>query len=132
MKGIYSPATVILVLCFISIGSAFAQKISIPSLDFKKDMLGVFAPDDSGLDIDNSKKDELRSANSEFLDQVISIANGDGSDEDKKKSILSLGKNQSSTFSKILGKDKAKSYKKSIKKKIRPFKTKYKIATLIL
>ena len=32
-----------------------AQKISLPSADFKKDMSGVFSPE-SDLDIDDSKK----------------------------------------------------------------------------
>lgn len=130
MKRIYA----FLIATFLVAGFAFqasAQKISLPSPDFKKDMLGAFSPGND-VDIDNSKKDELKASNEKFFDDVIKIAGGSGSDEEKKKSILDLGKKQSSTFSKILGEDKAKQYRKSIKKKIRPFKTKYKLATLIL
>lgn len=130
MKRIYA----FLIAAFLVAGFAIqasAQKISLPSPDFKKDMLGAFSPGND-VDIDNSKKDELKASNEKFFDDVIKIAGGSGSDEEKKKSILDLGKKQSSTFSKILGEDKAKQYRKSIKKKIRPFKTKYKLATLIL
>ncbi|WP_268033850.1 hypothetical protein [Algoriphagus sp. PAP.12] len=130
MKRIYAFLLAAFVVASFSI-QASAQKISLPSPDFKKDMLGAFSPGND-MDIDNSKKDELKASNEKFLDDVLKIAGGSGSDEEKKSSLLSLGKKQSSTFSKILGEDKAKQYKKSIKKKIRPFKTKYKLATLIL
>lgn len=129
----YAPLYLgILVLAFMSIQTTYAQKIKLPSPDFKKDMMEAFSPSDIELSIDASKKEELKKSNGDFLDQVIKIAGSDSNDEEKKKSILSLGKKQSNAFSKILGENNAKKYKKSIKKKIRPFKTKYKLATLIL
>ena len=118
-------------LSAISIQNGFAQKISLPSPNFKKDMVGVFSPEND-LKIDDSKKEELKSSNNQFLDEVLKIAGSSDSDENKRKSLLDLGKKQSGVFSSILGEDTAKQYKKSIKRKIRPFKTKYKLATLIL
>lgn len=111
--------------------TAQAQKISLPHADFKKDMSGVFSAD-SDTDLSEDKKSELKKSNDKFLDDVLHIAGGSDSDEDKKKKLLDLGKKQSGAFSQILGEDKAKQYKKSVKKKIRPFKTKYKLATMIL
>ena len=131
MKKICSILVTLAILAIISSHEASAQKISLPSPSFKSDMLGAFSPDDV-LNLESSKKDELKSANNKFLDDVLKIAGSNDSDEEKKKSLLDLGKKQSTTFEKLLGKDNAKKYKKSIKKKIRPFKTKYKLATLIL
>lgn len=130
MKNILSLA----VIFFLGLGlvsHANAQKISLPSPDFKKDMLGALTPG-SDVSLSDSQKSELKQSNESFLNDVLKIAGGSDSDEEKKKSILNLGKKQSSAFEKILGEDKAKSYKKSVKKKIRPFKTKYKLATFIL
>ena len=131
MKKVLLIASIFCCFGVISIQTASAQKISLPSPDFKKDMSGVFSPEND-LNIDNSKKDELKSANNQFFDEVLKIAGSSESDEKKRKSLMELGKKQSGVFSNILGENTAKQYKKTIKKKIRPFKTKYKLATLIL
>jgi hypothetical protein len=131
MKKILALFSFLLVSGLLMNHETLAQKISLPSADFKKDMSGVFSPE-SDLDIDDSKKEELKSANSKFFDDILEVAGSNKSDEEKRKSILNLGKKQSGAFSDILGVNKAKQYKKAVKKKMRPFKTKYKLATLIL
>ncbi len=130
MKNLQKTA-LLLVLFAGLVFTAQAQKISLPSPDFKKDMSDAFSPG-SDLNISEDKKAELKKSNDSFLDSVVDIAGGSSSDIEKKKSLLDLGKKQSGVFSDILGEDAAKHYKKSVKKKIRPFKTKYKLATLIL
>ncbi|MBN3584683.1 hypothetical protein JYB64_19995 [Algoriphagus aestuarii] len=131
MKKTLVLTSILFFFAALAIQTASAQKISLPTPTFKKDMTGVLSPEND-LNLDSSKKEELKSANNQFLDQVLKIAGSNESDDKKRKSLLDLGKKQSGVFSSILGENTAKQYKKNIKKKIRPFKTKYKLATLIL
>ncbi|MBB6325550.1 hypothetical protein FHS59_001165 [Algoriphagus iocasae] len=55
MKKILALFSFLLVSGLLMNHETLAQKISLPSADFKKDMSGVFSPE-SDLDIDDSKK----------------------------------------------------------------------------
>ncbi|MFC5623216.1 hypothetical protein [Algoriphagus winogradskyi] len=110
---------------------ASSQTIKLPTPDFKKDMLGAFAPGDD-LGITKDQKDKLSKSNSSFFDKVIGIAGSDESDDKKIAKISGLAKEQNSMFESILGEKTVKEYRKKIKKQIRPFTTKYKLAKFVL
>ncbi|SFT44793.1 hypothetical protein SAMN04489724_0799 [Algoriphagus locisalis] len=110
---------------------ASAQKIILPSPDFKKDMLSAFEPGND-LELTSSQKEELKKSNSGFLDEVIDIAGGSDSDDAKIKKITDLTKKQNSKLGGILGDSAVKDYRKKVKKQVAPFKRKYKLATLII
>ncbi len=82
--------------------TAQAEKISLPHADFKKDMSGVFSAD-SDPELSEDKKSELKKSNDKFLDEVLGIAGGSDSDEDKKQKLFNLSKKQSGAVSQILG-----------------------------
>ena len=117
---------------FALVFSAQAQ-LSLPNpADFKKDMMGAMLPGDD-LGLSNKQKDDLKKQNESFLNDVIGIANGNDSDEGKLSAIKGLAGKNNSALSGIFGDDQLlKSYRKKIKKQIRPFKTKYKLAKLVL
>ncbi|MHA7128347.1 hypothetical protein [Algoriphagus namhaensis] len=128
----FKSLTFLLILFSAGIGMAQAQ-IKIPNpADFKKDMLGAMIPGDD-INLSSDQKDVLKKQNESFVSNVLQIANGDQSEDKKIQAIKDLAGKNSSALDKIFGDPSlAKQYKKKVKKKIQPFKRKYKLATLIL
>ncbi|MDN3203467.1 hypothetical protein [Algoriphagus sediminis] len=119
-------------LMFSLVLSSSAQ-ISLPNpKEFKSDMLGAMIPT-GDLSLNNDQKEELKKQNESFLDNVIKIAQGDDSEDKKISSIKDLAGKNNKALEGIFGDPGVvKKYKKKVKKSIRPFKRKYKLATLIL
>ena len=110
-----------------------SAQISLPNpKEFKSDMLGAMVPT-GDLSLNNDQKEELKKQNESFLDAVIKIAQGDDSEDKKISAIKDLAGKNSKALDGIFGDPGVvKKYKKKVKKSIRPFKRKYKLATLIL
>jgi len=128
LKHIFSLGAIMVALVF----SVNAQ-ISLPNpKEFKSDMLGAMVPT-TDLGLGEKEKEELKKQNESFLDDVIKIARGDESDDKKISAIKDLAGKNSKALDGIFGDPGiVKKYKKEVKKSIRPFKRKYKLATLIL
>ncbi len=117
---------------FALVFSAQAQ-FGIPNpADFKKDMMGAMVPGPD-LGLSDKQKDDIKKQNEGFLDDVIGIATGSDSDEGKISAIKGLTGKNNSAIGSIIGDDKVlKQYRKKMKKTIRPFKRKYKLAKLVI
>lgn len=112
--------------------SAQAQKLNLPNpAEFKTDMMGALIPSDD-LGLDASQKKALKKQNESFLDNVIGIAKGEGSDTDKLSAIKGLSGQRKGDLNAIFDDKTLKEYKKKVKKQIKPFTRKYKLAKLIL
>lgn len=110
---------------------AGAQKIGLPEPDFKKDMLTAFDPG-AGLNLSNDQRSELMGSNEAFLDNVIDIAGGPGTDTSKTIKINDMVSDRTKEMESLLGKDVMKKYRKQVKKAIKPYKRKYKLARLVI
>ncbi|MGJ5641833.1 hypothetical protein [Formosa sp. S-31] len=108
-----------------------AQEITMPSADFSKDLLSTLKPgNDLGITSDVASK--LESENQSFVSDVVDIMGSSDDDATKKLKINNRKNERDNALGKVFGSDDAlKSYKKKIKKEMKPFKRKYKLATLI-
>jgi len=110
---------------------AEGQKIGLPEPDFKKDMLFAFEP---GMDLglNDNQRSELMERNAQFLDEVVDIAGGPGTDTSKMIKINDMVSDREGVMENILGKDTMKKYRKQVKKAMKPYKGKYKLARLVI
>jgi len=84
------------------------------------------------LGFDDNKSKSLKKQNDKFVDDLFSIVDGDKSDDDKKSALRMLKKDNEKSLTNILGVDGFKSYKKKMKKTIRPYKRKMKLLKLAI
>ena len=125
-------ASTFLIVIFLGFSlHAEGQKIGLPEPDFKKDMLSAFEP---GMDLglNDNQRSELMENNSQFLDKVVDIAGGPGTDTSKMIKINDMVSDREDVMETILGKDTMKKYRKQVKKAIKPYKGKYKLAKLVI
>ncbi|QLE02916.1 hypothetical protein HX109_15560 [Galbibacter sp. BG1] len=104
-------------------------QVDFPKADFLKTMNDF---DKDELDLSEEQSSELKDLNSDMVSSVSNILN---SDKDKEKKIADLTNLKSNTSKKgkdILGEDKFKKYKKSMKKKLKPFTRKTKLLKFAL
>ena len=98
---------------------------------FSKDFLDSLTPDtDLGFGADVMEK--LNGKNKSFVDDVVGILGGGGSNDDMLQKIGLKKKEKDDFIQKLLGEGNAGKYYSSIKKKVESFKTKYKIAKMFM
>lgn len=98
---------------------------------FSKDFLDALTPDtDMGLGADVLEK--LNGKNKSFVDDVVGILGGGGSNDDMLEKIGLKKKEKDDFIQKFLGDGNAGKYYSSIKKKVDSFKTKYKVAKMFM
>jgi hypothetical protein len=111
-------------LCF----SAQAQ-VSLPKATLASQVLKIL-DNTSGLNLSTDQSTKLKTENKSFVDQLFKIANGTGSEEEKKKGILGLKENRSNSLTKLLGQALAQKYLGNVTKGINPLKSKLGLAAL--
>ncbi len=98
---------------------------------FSKDFLDALTPDsDLGLGADVMEK--LNGKNKSFVDDVVGILGGGGSNDDMLEKISLKKKEKDDYIQQLLGDSGAGKYYSSIKKKLESFQTKYKIAKMFM
>ncbi len=85
-----------------------------------------------GLNIGADKQEKLKETNKGIVDDIFDIANGNDSADEKMIKFKNLQKKNSGVFEDILGENTFKQYKKSVKKKLRPFKRKAKLVGFLI
>lgn len=108
--------------------SAQAQ-IKVPGMDLSSQVLKIL-DNTAGLDLSADQSTQLKSENKSFVDQLFKIANGSGSEDEKKKGILGLKENRSNFLTKLLGQALAQKYLGNVTKGINPLKSKLGLAAL--
>lgn len=98
---------------------------------FSKDFLDALTPgSDLGLGADVMEK--LNGKNKSFVDDVVGILGGGGSNDDMLEKIGLKKKEKDDFIKQLLGDSGAGKYYSSIKKKVESFQTKYKIAKMFM
>jgi hypothetical protein len=106
-------------------------QMQIPGEDFSKDLLKALDPG-TGLGISPDKLLKLNKGNGDFVNNVMGILGGSGSDSDKLN-LLNKKKDERKDFiEQLLGKGKAGEYYKLAKKQLQKLQTKYAIAKLFM
>ncbi|WP_200977611.1 hypothetical protein [Echinicola sp. 20G] len=84
------------------------------------------------LDISADKKDKLKESNKSAVDNLFDIAKGNDTPEEKTMKFKMAKEDNAKIFKDILGEDDFKKYKKTVKKKLKPFKRKAKLVGFLL
>lgn len=123
---------ILLLLCFFLVAgvSANAQGLKMPKMDLSSQVLGVLSSSADGLNLPGDKSKALEKNNKSFVDDLMKIQNGSGSDDDKKSSFLGLKNKRTKFLIDLLGNDLFKKYSGQILKSINPLKSKLGLAAL--
>ncbi len=111
------------VMGLVVINTSSAQ-VDFPKADFLNTMNSF---DDIGLDLSPDKSSELKDLNKGLVDNVSDILNSDKDQDKKIADLKSLQKDTKKKGIDILGEDDFNKYKKSMKKKLKPFNRKVKL-----
>lgn len=117
-----------LAVSMVMVNNSYAQlgKI-VPKPDLVNSLNDV---SDLGFNDDNSKA--LKKQNDKFVNDLFDIVDGNQSEDDKKLALGNLKKENEKGLTNILGIDGMKSYKKKMKKTMRPYKRKMKLLKVAL
>ncbi len=107
------------------------QDIEMPDKDFTKDILNALNQGDK-LGLSPDKLLKLNNSNKSYVNDVMGVLGGLGSDSDKLEKIGIKKKEREDFIENLLGKSKAGDYYTLVKKQIEPLLTKYKLAKLFL
>jgi len=106
-------------------------QMQIPGKDFSKDLLKALDPG-TGLGISPDKLLKLNKGNGNFVNNIMGILGGSGSDSDKLNLINKEKDERKDFIEKLLGKGKAGEYYKLVKKQLQKLQTKYALAKLFM
>ena len=98
---------------------------------FSKDFLDALTPD-TDLGFGSDVMEKLNGKNKSFVDDVVGILGGSGSNDNMLEKIGLKKKEKDDFIQKLLGEGNAGKYYSSIKKKVESFKTKYKVAKMFM
>lgn len=122
----------LLLLCFFLVAglSVNAQGLKMPKMDLSSQVLGILSKSADGLNLPGDKSKALEKNNKSFVDDLMKIQNGSGSDDDKKASFLGLKNSRTKFLIGLMGNDLFKKYSAQILKSINPLKSKLGLAAL--
>ncbi|MEJ2004450.1 MAG: hypothetical protein P8X57_05680 [Cyclobacteriaceae bacterium] len=117
----------IVVLSFLSFTNGYSQDNPLE----KGEVLSAMNSFD-GLDLSSDKQDRLKEANQSAVDRVLDIARSGDSEEEKMRLFKNAREENKKLFENILDEKEFKKYKKSVKKKLKPFKRRAKLVGFLL
>ena len=126
----YSKTLLLLSFLLVAGIGAQAQGLKMPKMDLSSQVLGILNSSADGLNLTGDKSKVLENNNKSFVDDLMKIQNGSGSDEDKKASFLGLKNSRTKFLINLLGNDLFKKYAGQILKSINPLKSKLGLAAL--
>ncbi|MCU0399432.1 MAG: hypothetical protein MUE75_00270 [Algoriphagus sp.] len=111
------------------LSTAAEAQVKVPGLDLSGQLLKIL-DNTSGLNLSGDQSTKLKADNKSFVDQLLKITNGSGSDDEKKKGILGLKEKRSNFLTSLLGQALAQKYLGNVTKGINPLKSKLGLAAL--
>ncbi|MCS5489047.1 MULTISPECIES: hypothetical protein [Algoriphagus] len=104
-------------------------QVKLPKMDLSSQVLDIL-DNTKGLGLNSDQESKLKTNNKSFVDELMKITGGSGSDDDKKASILGLKDKRTKFLMDLLGNDLVKKYTGQILKGINPLKSKLGLAAL--
>lgn len=114
---------------------AFAAQAQIPKIPnastsaLGTQVLGIL-DNTSGLSLSGDQSTKLKANNKSFVDQLMKITGGSGSEDSKKSSILNLKNGRMKFLNDLLGNELTQKYMGNVLKTINPLKSKLGLAAL--
>lgn len=115
---------------------SFAAQAQIPSVPkvgvdpLSNQVLSILDSNSSGLDLTGDQTTKLKANNKSFVNDLMGIVGGSGSDDSKKSSILNLKNNRMTFLTGLMGNEIAQKYLGKVLKGINPLKSKLGLAAL--
>jgi hypothetical protein len=114
----------------------FAAHAQVPSVSrvginpLNSQIVSILDTNASGLGLTGDQSSKLKANNKSFVSELMNIADGSGSEESKKSSILNLKNNRVKFLNELMGNDLAQKYLGKVLKGINPLKPKLGLAAL--
>ncbi len=125
-----SKITLFLLLFLFGSYSLHAQSLKVPKADMSSQLLGIMDKSANGLTLTGDQKSKLSTDNKSFVDKLLKIQDGSGSDDDKKAAFLGLKNSRTKFLTDLLGSDLFSKYAGNVLKGINPLKSKLGLAAL--
>ncbi|WP_075350670.1 hypothetical protein [Algoriphagus marinus] len=126
----YSKITFLILFLFIGGYTVQAQSLKVPKMDMSSQLLGILDKGADGLSLSSDQKGKLTTDNKSFVDKLMKIQNGSGSDDEKKEGFLNLKNSRTKFLTDLLGSGLFQKYSGNILKSINPLKSKLGLAAL--
>jgi hypothetical protein len=126
----YSKITFLVLFLFLGSYAVKAQSLKVPKMDLSSQLLGILDKSADGLSLNSDQKGKLSTDNKSFVDKLMKIQNGSGSDDEKKAGFLNLKNSRTKFLTSLLGNDLLKKYTGNLLKSINPLKPKLGLAAL--
>lgn len=117
------------ILGVLFLSTSVDAQVKVPGLDLSGQLLKIL-DNTSGLNLSGDQSTKLKADNKSFVDQLLKITNGAGSEDEKKKGILGLKEKRSNFLTTLLGQALAQKYLGNVTKGINPLKSKLGLAAL--
>ena len=127
---IYSKITFLLLFIFTGGYTVQAQSLKVPKMDMTSQLLGILDKSADGLSLSGDQKGKLTADNKSFVDKLMKIQNGAGSDDEKKEGFLNLKNSRTKFLTELLGNNLLQKYSGNLLKSINPLKSKLGLAAL--
>ncbi|MEN8117592.1 MAG: hypothetical protein ABFS16_11475 [Bacteroidota bacterium] len=108
-----------------------SEKFQMPDKEFTNDMLKALSPGNN-LDISPDKLLKLEKNNKSYVNDVLGVLSGTGTDDQKKTLIDKKKSEQNDFIDQLLGEGKAAKYYKLVKKQVEPLVKKYALAKFFI
>jgi hypothetical protein len=126
----YSKITLFLVFLFIGGYVVQAQSLKLPKADMSSQLMGILDKSADGLSLSGDQKTKLTKDNKSFVEKLMTIQNGSGTDDSKKASFLGLKNSRTKFLTDLLGSSLLQKYSGNLLKSINPLKSKLGLAAL--
>lgn len=111
--------------------SSLGKDVKLPTDALSKELVKAIKPS-SDLDIPADKLLKLENNNKSYVNDLLGIFNGSGSDDEKKALALGKQKERKDFVENLLGEGKAAKYYKLIKPQVEPLIKKYALAKFLM
>lgn len=111
--------------------SSLSKDVNLSSDALSSQLVKAIKPS-KDLDISANKLLKLEDNNKSYVNDLLGIFNGSGSDDEKKTLALGKQKERKDFVSKLLGEGKAAKYYKLIKPQVEPLIKKYALAKFLM
>lgn len=111
--------------------SSLSKDVNLPTDALSSELVKALKPS-KGLDISADKLLKLEDNNKSYVNDLMGIFGGSGSDDEKETLALGKQKERKNFVSKLLGDGKATKYYKLIKPQVQPLIKKYALAKFLM
>lgn len=126
----YSKITLLIFFLLIGGYTAQAQSLKLPKADLSSQLMKIMDKSADGLSLSKDQMSKLTKDNKGFVEKLMDIQNGSGTDDTKKAAFLGLKNTRTKFLTDLMGSSLLQKYSGNLLKSINPLKSKLGLAAL--